>query len=372
MNIGFFPLHTFIRPGGVKRHVLALHREFQKRGLSSKIAVPRRSLKEHYGKDIFLLCNSIEIPFGGSRADFTLCLNPNTVKKFLAREKFDILHFHNFALHTIQILEHSNGINILTFHSNIEGSKILSSFPFLVYNFRDLVLKKIHGIICVSPLQLKFFSDCHRPIRVIPNGVDLKGFHPGIPPIKKWKDGKFNILFLGRVEERKGLIYLLRAFQLLKKDFSDLRLLVVGEGPLLPECKRFVKEHKLPDVVFENLVEEGKVASYYATCDIFVSPAVWGESFGMVLLEAMACGKPVVAFANEGYKGVLTGKGSQALVKPKDWYGLAEKIRIFIENKAKRRELRLWGLREAKKYAWEKVADEVLRFYDDVRKIQLK
>ena len=85
----------------------------------------------------------------------------------------------------------------------------------------------------------------------------------------------------------------------------------------------FSRENKLKDVVFEGRVKQGRMANYFSTCDIFCSPAFFGESFGIVLLEAMASGKPVVAFANDGYKRVLTGKGSEFLIEPKDWKELA-------------------------------------------------
>lgn len=368
MKIGLFPLHTFSKPGGVKRHVLALHREFQKRAIESKIIVPRRSQKEQYSKkDVILLCNSLEIPFYGTRADFTFCLNPKAIEDFLAKEKFDILHFHNFGLHSLQILEASKSTHVLTLHADIEGSALFKSFPFLLSNFQKIVSQKIHGVICIAPFQLKLFSNFRGPKAVIPNGVDLQAFNQDAAPIRKFKDGKLNILFLGRIEKRKGLIYLLRAYKIVKSKFPHTRLLVAGDGPLLPACKKFVKDNRLADVIFEPAPKEEEVPQYYATSDIFVAPAVWGESFGMVLVEAMACGKPVVAFANEGYKGVLTGRGSEFLVKPKDWHGLAEKIEVLITDDVKRKEMGEWGLKESQKYAWPKIADRILNFYAEVK-----
>lgn len=363
LKIGFFPLHSFANPGGVKRHVLALHEEFQKLGIASKIVVPRRFKSENYGKDIILLCTSMEAPFYGSIGDFTICPNPAEVKQVLSRENFDVLHFHNFGLHSLQILKESRGINILTFHANIKGSKLLS-FMFAV--MKKFAMPKLDGIICVAPFQLKFFKDFKGPTIVIPNGVDLNTFHPKVAPIRKYIDGKLNILFLGRLEERKGLIYLLRAYASLRKKFENIRLLVVGEGPLRKEYEQYIVKYRIQDVVFEPKVSPEKVPSYYATCDIFVSPAIFGESFGMVLIEAMACGKPVVAFANEGYKGVLTGKGADFLVKPRDWKGLAKKIEILIKSTAKRKEMGNWGLKQSKKYAWPKIAEKVLAFYDKI------
>jgi len=373
MKIGLFPLHTSIKPGGVKRHVLALHKEFKKRGVDSKIVVPRRSKEEKYTKDILFLGNSFEIPFYGTQADFTFCLNPRKIEELLAKEKFDILHFHNFGFHSLQVLEDSKqATHILTFHANIEGSLLFKSFPFILSNFQKIVARKIHGVICVAPFQLKLFKDFPGPKTVIPNGVDLAEFHPKLTPIKKFKDEKLNILFLGRIEERKGLIYLLKAYGFLKRKFPNIRLLVVGEGPLLSDCKKFVKDNRILDVVFKPAPKEEQVPSWYATSDIFVAPAIWGESFGMVLIEAMACGKPVVAFANEGYKGVLVGKGAEFLVKPQDWRGLARKIEVLIKDEAKRKEMGEWGIREAKKYSWSKIADRVLNFYHEVAKAKKK
>lgn len=364
MKVGFFPLHTFSKPGGVKYHVLALQKEFQRRGISSKIVVPRRHDKEKYGKDIILLGNSIEIPFKGTRADFTVCLKPSEIRRLLGREKFDILHFHNFGLHSFQVLEESEATNILTFHADIPSGIIKN---ILLASLKKLAAPKLHGIICIAPFQLKFFKGIRCPKVVIPNGVDLKKFRPDIAPIKKYKDGKLNILFLGRVEKRKGLIYLLRAYKMLKGEFPNTRVIVVGTGPLLQECKKYVAENKLKDVVFEGDVSPQEVPAYYAMCDIFVSPAIFGESFGMVLVEAMACGKPVVAFANEGYKGVLTGKGAEFLVKPKDWRGLAKKIKVLLRDEKLRQRMGKWGIKHAESYEWSKITDRILRFYDEVR-----
>lgn len=362
-KVGFFPLHSFVNPGGVKRHVLALHKEFQGRGISSKIIIPRRLKNERYGKDIIFLGTSLEFSFYGSEGDFTICLKPSEIKRVLSQENFDILHFHNFGLHSMQILAASKSVNILTFHANIKGSPTLA---LLFSAMKKFVMQKLDGIICVAPFQLAFFKDFRGPKVVIPNGVDLNTFHPGVTPIKKYKDGKLNILFLGRLEKRKGLIYLLYAYRVLRKKFDNIRLLIVGEGPLRKEYEGYVLKHNLQDVVFEPKTSPENASSYYATCDIFVSPAIFGESFGMVLIEAMACGKPVVAFANEGYKGVLTGKGAKFLVPPQDWRELARKIEILIKSEDKRKEMRQWGLHEAKKYAWPKIADQVLAFYNRV------
>jgi len=142
-------------------------------------------------------------------------------------------------------------------------------------------------------------------------------------------------------------------------------LIIVGEGELRKECQNWVKENKLKEVYFEGGKTSRTLPFYYTRADIFVSPAIFGESFGIVLLEAMASGTPFIAFANKGYKEFLKGKrGEEFLVKPKDYRALAKKIEILIRNPRLRKELGHWGIKEAKKYSWSKIADQVLEFYE--------
>lgn len=370
LKIGLFPLHTFAKPGGVKTHVLALHQEFKKRGLESKIIVPRRKSREKYGPDIKLFGTSFPFPFNGGESDLTFCFTPGSISYYLRKEKLDILHFHNFGVHSWQILENSRAINIMTFHACIDfkKNKFFKTFPFIFTVFKKAVNEKIDGIIGIAPFNLKGFKDFPGPTTVIPNGINLEEFHPNIPKIKKYTDGKTNLLFIGRLEERKGLIYLLRAYKDLQRKFKNLRLIVIGEGSLKEECQEWVKNNRLKEVIFEGKVEGKKIASYYTTSDIFCAPAIFGESFGIVLLEAMATGVPVVAFANQGYKRVLRGKGREFLVKPKDWKGLSEKIAILIMNQEKKEEMVKWGVKEAQKYSWPKIAEQVISFYQEVIK----
>ncbi|HUW71619.1 MAG TPA: glycosyltransferase family 4 protein [Candidatus Humimicrobiaceae bacterium] len=384
MKIALISFHSFYQPGGVKRHILGLAKEFRKRGVEVKIIVPRRKRHENYGKDVILLGTSFPVVVGGTETDLVINFNPLAIENVLKKEKFDILHFHNFTPPSaFQILERSELLNIVTIHANIEKSKFLKRSGFL-YLCKRIIQWKVDGLIGVASLTLKGSEGFKGPKTVIPNGIDLDEFNPRVSGLKKFSDEKINILFLGRIEERKGLIYLLRAYKILEKTFlntelpsvveargkkraessSPLRLIVAGEGSLKSYLEKWVKENKLKNIIFEGKVPEDKVASFYKSCDIFCSPAIFGESFGLVLVEAMACGKPVVAFANEGYKGVLGDtKGARFLVKPKDYKALAKKLEILIKNPRLRKEMGQWGIEEAKKYSWEKIADQILDFY---------
>ncbi len=381
MKIALISFHSFFQPGGVKRHVFGLYKEFKKRGIFCKIIAPRRKMKEYYGKDVILLGTSFPLPFSGAISDLGINFNPLAIERTLRREKFDILHFHNVGFpSTLQILASpatSNTLNILTFHANIKGSKFIKRFPFFLKLAERIAQRKIDGIIGVAPLNLKYFKKYSGPKIVIPNGVDLEIFNPGVPKIKKFDDNRTNILFLGRIEERKGLIYLLKAYKILEKTppfgpKGGVRLIIVGGGPLKKDLENWVKINKLKNVVFEKEISEERVPFYYSTCDIFCSPAIFGESFGLVLVEAMACQKPVVAFANEGYQQVLKGKGSKFLVKPRDYKTLAKKLENLIKNPKLRKEMGEWGQIEAQNYSWPRIADRVLDFYELCRKNKQK
>lgn len=376
MKVALISFHSFYQPGGVKRHVLGLAKEFRKREVEVKIIVPRRKREEYYGKDVILLGTSFPIPFSGAISDLAINFNPLAIEETLKREKFDILHFHNFGFPSIlQILASpsaSKTLNILTFHANLEGSNFMKKFPIFLDLINKICQWKIDGIIGIAPFILKYFKGYQGPKIVIPNGIDSEVFNPRVPKLKKYSDDKINILFLGRIEERKGLIYLLQAYKILEKKLINLRLIIVGDGPLKEDLEKWVKINKLKNVIFEGKVPEEKASLYYRSCDIFCAPSIFGESFGLVLVEAMACGKPVVAFANEGYKEVLTGKGAQFLVKPRDYKTLAKKLEILIKNPKLREEMGQWGIKEAKKYSWSKIANRVFDFYNQCKKEKLK
>lgn len=362
MKIGLISFHSFFYEGGVKRHILSLKKELERQKNKCKIIVPRRKRGENYGQDIIILGTSFPITFGGTQGDLCINFTPLSIEKVLAKEKFDVLHFHNFGFPLAgQILEVSQALNILTFHANIEKSRFLKTgFEFL----NPIIQQKIDGVIGVAPFILKYFKNFGGPKTVIPNGIDLEEFGSEIPKIKKLSNDKINILFLGRIEERKGLIYLLEAFKILEQKFPNkLRLIIVGDGELKKDCQNFAEENKLKEVHFEGEKRDKEVPRYYKSADIFVSPAIFGESFGLILLEAMASEVPVVAFANQGYQEFLKGKKGAFLVPPKNYRALAQKIEILIKNPQLRKKMGEWGKKEAQNYSWDKVCDKVLDFY---------
>jgi len=375
MRIGLVLPYSLSYYGGVQNHVLGLYNEFKKQGHQLKIFVPKAKLEENYkNKDIIFVGGAINFPLEStSSISFGLTVKGVSINNFFEKENFDILHFHNPTTPFLpwQILSASKTTNIATFHADLIDHKIYENYPLVLKSIYDYLLPKIHGFIAVSQSAKDSVVSVYpgAKVTIIPNGINPDDFLNG-KPIKKFKDGKFNLLYVGRFDERKGIFYLLEAFSILKKKIpKKLRLILVGGGPQRWEIMIRLKELKIQkETVLTGEVKEERLPDYYKTADLFVAPATHGESFGLVLLEAMAAGCPIVAAANRGYKEVLKEIADYSLVPPRNSEALAEKISPLIKNQKLREKLRLWGINEIKKYSWEKISEKVLEFYKQILK----
>ncbi len=190
-------------------------------------------------------------------------------------------------------------------------------------------------------------------------------------PMPGYDDDKVVLLYLGRLEQRKGVFVLLEAYRRLLRDGAHVRLIVAGAGDDRPRIEAFVETHALPDVDLVGRVREEDKPRWYATADIFCSPAVGGESFGIVLVEAMASGKPVVAARNSDYASVLTGPAAAFLAAPGDAGDLRDKLARLIGDSGRRAELGAWGREEAMRHDVTAVVPELLAIYETAIKKRL-
>lgn len=369
MKVGIVTPYFYPVLGGVQEHVFNLHRQLRMQGHQVKIITSnfggRADIESLPEKDLVRIGRAVAIPMNRSISQVALPyrLGPK-VKQLLEREDFDILHVHEPLAPTLPlaVLRHSTTANMGTFHAYSSSSL---GYPF-ARSFLLKYFRRLHGRIFVSQASKEFISryfkgDC----RIIPNGVDVHRFSPEVPPIGKYRDGKVNLLFVGQLVPKKGLIHLLRALRILRPRFSDLRLLVVGRGPLERCYKRWACRHIGDGVHFEG-AQHKLLPSYYATCDIFCAPSPAGaESFGIVLLEAMASGKPVVASNILGYNEVLT-HGGGLLFQPGDPEDLARAIHALLLNPSLRQSMGREGRRIALDYSWEHISRSVLDYYSEV------
>ena len=190
------------------------------------------------------------------------------------------------------MLEFSNAVNIGTFHASCDHQHLYRLSQPLMKRWHD----RLHGSIAVSTAARQYVGNFFpSDYQIIPNGIDVDHFAKDSLPWPQYQDGKTNILFVGRLEKRKGLKYLLDAFSRLQWEIPNTRLMVVGPGDLDRESHGILSARNPQNVVFAGRVSYQDLARYYASADIFCSPATGAESFGIVLLEAMASGTPVVA-----------------------------------------------------------------------------
>jgi phosphatidylinositol alpha-mannosyltransferase len=175
------------------------------------------------------------------------------------------------------------------------------------------------------------------------------------------------LLFVGRMEQRKGFDILLEAYAQLRRRRSDVRLVAVGEGPQREGYERQVDSFGIPDVLFCGRVSNEMLPRYYTSADVFCSPATGGESFGIVLLEAMASGVPVLASAIPGFTAVIEAGQDGLLVPPKQPRVWAQAIDALLNDDDLCRGMSANGLRTAQQYDWHRVADSILDVYEEAR-----
>jgi len=218
----------------------------------------------------------------------------------------------------------------------------------------------------IGKLMLKkWFNKLDCRIAVSPIAREFANKHcSDVSPIEEFSDGKINILFVGRMEPRKGLNYLLEAYKRVKREIPDSRLIVVGPGTRLRhKYEKRVSRNGLKDVSFIGYSSYRDLPRYYKTADIVCAPATGCESFGIVLLEAMAVGKPLVASNIEGYSSVATHGEEGLLVPPKNPAKLAEALLTLITDSSLRQEMGARGKLKALEYDWERVAQRVMDCY---------
>jgi phosphatidylinositol alpha-mannosyltransferase len=197
---------------------------------------------------------------------------------------------------------------------------------------------------------------------IAPPCTDLARF--GEAPAPAAAPGRpVTILFVGRLEPRKGVMLLAEAYRRLCADGLAVRLVIAGSGEDEPRLRRFVADHGLTDVVFAGRFEDADAVGVYASSDIVCAPSPYGESFGIVIAEAMASGRPVVAAANHGYRTLLTGKGAELLAPPGDAEGLYRKLKPLVQDPELRAAYGAWGREEARRYDCRQVAGRLMDIY---------
>jgi phosphatidylinositol alpha-mannosyltransferase len=368
MKIALVSPYDFAHPGGVVNHISCLEQQFTRMGHEVKIIAPASKAVYTLGDRFIRIGTPRPIPVSGSIARVTVSVRLEAqINEVMKREKFDICHLHEPLMPTLctTTLRLKHAPMVGTFHAS-GGKPWYTMFSPLAKWYLDRWFSKLDGWIAVSQPALEYISaNFPADYVVIPNGVDTKHFHHDVTPIDQFSDGRLNILFVGRLEKRKGFDYLLKAYRQVKRNFPKCRLIVVGPGVRLRnKYQKRINNNGLSDVIFTGYAAYSELPRYYKTADIVCFPATGWESFGIVLLEAMAVGKPLIASDIMGYASVMTNNVEGFLIPPKDEDELANALIKLITDKSLREEMGARGRPKALQYDWETVARKVYDYYE--------
>ncbi|MEE6139624.1 glycosyltransferase family 4 protein [Mycobacterium sp. 050128] len=363
MRIGMVCPYSFDVPGGVQSHVLQLAKVLRDRGHDVSVlapASPHVSLPEY----VVSAGKAIPIPYNGSvaRLQFSPAVH-GRVRRWLTEGDFDVLHLHepNAPSVSMWALRIAEGPIVATFHTSTTKSLTLSVVQGLLRPLHE----KIVGRIAVSDLARRWQMEALGSDAVeIPNGVDVASL-ASAPRLDGYPRPGKTVLFLGRFDEpRKGMEVLLEALPRVVERFGDLQVLVVGHGDedeLRAEAGGLARYLR-----FLGQVDDAGKASAMRSADVYCAPNIGGESFGIVLVEAMAAGTPVVASDLDAFRRVLHDGDAGRLVPVGDAAGLADGLIEMLENDALRERYVAAACEVVARYDWSVVASQIMRVYETV------
>ncbi|HJO59576.1 MAG: glycosyltransferase family 4 protein [SAR202 cluster bacterium] len=364
LKVALVSPYDFASPGGVTTHIQNLSVNLEQRGVFTRVFAPVSAMSHNSISNLIPMGVPVSIPIGGSIARISLSVwLAGRLRKSIETENFDIVHVHEpFAgALTLAVLAkqlQNNPLMVATFHS-FEGSGLYQIVPNKLLN---KYFGKIDGKIAVSSAARSYVSKyLPADYDIIPNGINTDEILMATP-FQNLLDDKVNILFVGRLEKRKGLKYLLASYCDLKWKFPNIRLIIVGAGKMDVESQRILGERNPEDVFIAGSVTHEEKLKYFKTADIFCTPATGQESFGIVLLEAMSAELPIVASGIDGYRSVLDEKEG-LFTNIKDSHDLSEKLSRLIANKKMRIQMGKNGREKSKLFSWSIVTDKIMDHY---------
>lgn len=362
MRIGLVCPYNIGLGGGVQEIVLASQRELKKRGHEVHIITPlSKNAQIRSNKSIIYVGVGTDVrsPFS-TTAQISASISPDEIQHIIETYRFDVLHFHEpwVPMMSRQLLLKSKSLNVATFHAKLPESAVSKTIERVINPYARSILKLFDVLTAVSePASQYVKSLTNKPIQIIPNGVNLKRYRPARQINRESKQ----ILHIGRLEKRKGVKYLIDAFARLNDPESEL--IIAGDGPSRRRLEEYAFASGLDNVKFLGYVSENEKIRLLRDATIFCSAAMYGESFGIVLLEAMACGTPVVAANNQGYASVMQGRGLISLINPQDTDQFARRLALFLYDAELAKLWRKWALNYVKQFDYPNIVDQYEGLY---------
>ncbi|HSX32797.1 MAG TPA: glycosyltransferase family 4 protein [Candidatus Saccharimonadales bacterium] len=365
MKIGLVCPYNVAKGGGVQEILYAMQAELLKRGHDCYIITPRPQDHDSEPGDHMIFVGAGNDFSSPTRTVFQISASlSEDIQQMLDREQFDVLHFHEpwVPMLSYQILTRSNCANVGTFHAKLPETMMSRTMAKVITPYTKPILKYMHAFTAVSDAAAEYIcSLTDEPVAIIPNGIANR-----FTPPRVFKDGRKQktILYVGRLEGRKGVGHLLRAFQLVSERHPEVNLVIAGNGPDREKLEMLAGSLELKNVQFLGFVSDAQKIKLYRGSDLFCAPALFGESFGLVLLEAMACGLVTVAGDNPGYEGVMKGLGAISLVNPKHTAEFARRLELLLFENDLRKLWRGWAAEELPQYSYERIVDQYIEVYE--------
>jgi phosphatidylinositol alpha-mannosyltransferase len=362
-RIGIVCPYSWTAMGGVQVHIRDYTAELQRRGHSVSVLAPADEEQGELPDYVVSAGKPVMVPYNGSVAPLLLGpVSATRTRRWMERNDFDVVHVHEpYSPSVGLVATWASDIPLVgTWHAAIPRSRAITAF----YGVLMPSLEKISARIAVSEEARRTLVE-HLggdPI-LIPNGVDVQPFAEAeVTP--QWRAEGLTVCFLGRIDEpRKGLPVMLEAWPGVLRADPHARLLVAGPGDAAAASQRLPEDAR-DSVTFLGRITDAEKESMLATADVYVGPHLGGESFGIVLVEAMAAGAVVVASSLPAFRAVLDEGRLGELFPVGDAAALTETLLRLREDPARRRELAMRGREAAWAYDWSAITDEILGVYD--------
>jgi phosphatidylinositol alpha-mannosyltransferase len=352
-------------PSGVSEYVHYLSNSLRRLGHKVDIVATSFGALEDSKYDAIRMGRVFYVPLNKSYATVPVGFDiPAKMKYLIQGSRHDIIHLNGpiFPNLSYFALKYSNARTVSTFHTSSEKVKGTG---------RGLFMKVFGGLNAKIDVRIAISKQAQRTnemyvpgeYHIVPLGIDIKRFTPhGTRHVGM---GQNSILFVGRMDFRKGLHRLIRAFAVVMREVPDARLFVVGSGAARAKYERMADDYGIKDgVIFTGPASISELPEYFRSATVYTSPAEGGESFGLVLIEAMASGTPVVASCISGYDEVIENGRNGMLVDTADPPAYAECLLKVLQGAQLRRGLISEGLKDVRtKYNWDIVGRRIEQFY---------
>jgi phosphatidyl-myo-inositol alpha-mannosyltransferase len=364
VRVGLVCPYTWDVPGGVQQHIRDLAEALT--GLGHEVSVISPADDDTPLPDYVVSAGrAVPVPYNGSVARLAFgFLSASRVRRWVKEGAFDVLHVHEPAAPSLSLLACwvADGPIVATVHTAMPRSRVMhASYPVL-----RTALEKVNGWIAVSEAaRTTMVERTGGDAVLIPNGVTVRRYEKA-SPLPGWPGQGGALGFLGRMDEpRKGLDVLLRAFETLGGQRPGLRLLIAGPGDredVIEKVPASLRER----VILLGQVSEDDKARVYHSVDVFCAPNTGGESFGIVLAEAMAAGAPIAASDLDAFRQVLRGGRAGELFETGDPYALAAAAGRLLDDQQRRALLSAAASEAVRAYDWPVVARDVVQVYEAV------